>query len=351
MSDVLTGSAPAEAPATVETLAGLFEADLKAENAPPPRREQEAPADDEPAEIEAQDDGAEPAAVDDGLEESAVEAEAEAEADPTDGQADEPSPTTGTIDAPPGMTEADKAAYAKLTPELKTWVSKRMQEQTADYTRKTQDVATRRKAVDEVAGLLVGRMQQYDALLARFVNPDIRPPNPALRVEDPDAYEQALAEYVQRKDLSERAGAERMRLVQEAEAAAAERNRIYWAEEAKTLSELAPDLAESTPKAAETRKKIHAYAVNQGFAPERLAMVSAQEMVLLRKAMLYDSQQAATKAVRPVTKPPAKVVKPGSATPQGRPSDYVRAVQNLRQSPTVDSLAAAFEAELRAEKR
>lgn len=340
-----TGSAPAEAPApTVDSIASLFEAELSVERSPP--KEVEAPAETVETE-ETVDEAA--ADAPDTAEDTADEAVDEAEVD----QDNEPeaAPVVQAIEAPPGMSEADKAEFAKLPPSQRAWIAKRIADQTADYTRKTQDVAQRRKAVDGMAQEFMGRIQSYDAILAKFTDADIAPPDPSLRMTDPEAYDQQLANYVHRKDLKDKATAERSRVAQEAARIQEAQQQAYYRAEAEKLAELAPELAASTPEAAKVRKDIYGFAQKLGYSPDELKMASAKDMITLHKAMLYDAQQAARKAVKVVPKPAPKVIKPGSASAGGRPSQLVSAVQQLKANPTVDSLAAAFEADLKAERR
>jgi hypothetical protein len=339
-----TGSAPAEAPApTVDSIAGLFEAQITAERNPP--KEVEAPADEAETTETVSDDAEAPETEAENTDDESVD---EAELD-QDSEPDE-APAAQAIEAPPGMSEADRAEFAKLPPGQRAWIAKRFADQTADYTRKTQDVAQRRKAVDGMAQEVMGRIQSYDQILAKFTDAQIDPPDPSLRMTDPEAYEQQLANYVHRRDLKEKAQAERGRVQQEAERFQAAQKQAYWQAEAETLSRIAPELA-TGPNATKTRKEIFGFAQKLGYSPEELEMASAKDMVTLHKAMLYDAQVAAKKAVKVVPKPAPKVIKPGSASAGGRPSQLASAVQQMRQNPTVESLAAAFEAELKAEKR
>jgi hypothetical protein len=337
----VTGSAPAEAPApSVESIASLFEAEIVAERSPP--KQVEAPETTETVSDDAAD-------APETVENTADDAVDEAELD-QDGEPDE-APAIQATETPPGMSEADKAEFAKLPPSQKAWIAKRIADQTADYTRKTQDVAQRRKAVDGMAQEVMGRIQSYDAILARFTDAQIEPPDPSLRMTDPEAYEQGLANFVHRRDLKEKATAERSRLHVEAAKVQDAQQQAYYRAEAERLAEIAPELAAVTPQAAKTRKDIYGFAQRLGYSPDQLRMASATDMVTLHKAMLYDAQQAAKKAVQVVPKPAPKVIKPGSASAGGRPSHLSSAVQVLKQNPTVDSLAAAYEAELKAEKR
>jgi len=339
--DVATqGAAQADAAPTLDSIASLFEADLKAESAPP-KKDVEAPAEVE-TEVDAPDADAEPDEIAADEAETTEEQESEGESEET--------PAAQTIDAPSGMSEADKAAYAKLSPELKAWVSKREAETRADYTRKSQDVAEKRKAYEAASQQVMGKLQQYDQVLARFTDPELSPPNPALRAQDPEAYEQQQAEYLYRKDLQERAKAERARTAHEHQQLEQARLHEFHAHEAQELARIAPELAASTPKAVEMRKAVHKYGVETGYTPEMLKQASARDIVTLWKAQQFDAAQKAKANVKIVPKAPPKIVAPGPAK-GGRPSNFARAVQDLSKNPSVDALQEAYLAELQSERR
>jgi hypothetical protein len=346
--DVATQGAPnGAAPPTVDSIASLFEAELKAESAPP-KPEKAAP---EPVETEEQPDTeTEPAETGEESDQPDTAEEAET-ADETDSEG-EPgeAPASQTIDAPSGMSEADKAAFAKLSPELKGWVSKRMADQQADYTRKSQEVATQRKTYEAAVPQLMGKLQQYDQILARFTDPDLTPPNPELRHTDPGAWEEQTAQYNYRKDLQEKAKAERNRVSEEFQQHQATEMRRFYAEQAEELRKIAPELGADTPKAVEMRKAVHKYGVEQGYTPEMLKQASARDIATLWKAQRFDAAEKAKANVKVVQKAPPKIAAPGPAK-GGRPSNFARAVQDLSKNPSVDALEAAFLAELQSEKR
>jgi hypothetical protein len=338
------GAAEAAAPPTVDSIAGLFEAELKAEAAPP--REPRAPS-PEGGEIETEPPETEVEPVEEApVEETEITEEPEPE-----GESEE-TPAARTIDAPSGMSEADKAAFAKLSPELRAWVSKRESESRADYTRKSQEVAEQRKAVTAASQQVVGKLQQLDAFLAQFTDPEIAAPDPALRFTDPAAYEEQAANFLHRKDLQEKAKAERSRVAQEANAYQQAQAREYLAQEAQELARLAPDLAANTPKAADMRKAVHRYGVEQGYPPEMLMQASARDVVTLWKAQQFDAAQKARANAKVVQRPAPKIVAPGHGTSVGgRPTNLARAVQDLSKNPSVSALEAAFLAEIQSEKR
>jgi len=108
--------------------------------------------------------------------------------------------------------------------------------------------------------------------------------------------------------------AERGQLQKAAEAskvADAKAREVYVASEFKALEKLAPDLVD--PKEGVARRtEITKYLVDTGYDPEVIRDISAQDMVIARKAMLWDRAQAksapnpAPKPVPPVSRPLAR---------------------------------------------
>jgi hypothetical protein len=96
------------------------------------------------------------------------------------------------------------------------------------------------------------------------------------------------------------------------------------------LAEIAPDLADPE-KGAEKRTAVTTYLVGQGIEPEALRNISATEMVLAHKAMLWDQAQTALKAApKPTPKPAPKPapVRPAAAQPG---TSQQRATQTLER--------------------
>lgn len=333
-------SAPAEAPVRdtgplkPDDLAGLFRAELEAEQAaanPQPAKAPEPEATPEP-------------------ESAPVEEAVTAEADQQDGPATDPEPAA--INAPSGMSEADKAVFAQLPPEAKAWIAKREAETRADYTRKTQAVAEQRKAVEAAQAQVLERLTQYDQILSRFTTQAPTPPDPAMRATDPVGYDEALATYVHQKHLYEVATAEQAKVQQERASETQRLQQQYWQEQATQLKTLAPELAADSETARAQRRAVYDYGVKQGYSREMLDRASALDMVTLWKAQKYDAALAAkTNAPKPAPPPAPKAQAPGPAKLGGTRSNVATAVRAFSENPTRASLEAAFRAELAAERR
>jgi len=123
----------------------------------------------------------------------------------------------------------------------------------------------------------------------------------------------------------------------------------YWSEQQQELARLAPKLAAQTPEAKKLRADVFEYAGKQGYTPEILQNASARDLVTLWKAHQFDTAMSK----KPVTPPPAatpKVMAPGPAKAPARANGLAQAVRSLSENPTRDALAAAYRAELAAER-
>ena len=324
-----------------EDLASMFKKELEAERSPP---KAEAPTEQpaEPAPVEA-------------AETAETQSEAEEPADDTataeqdESGAETPTDEAPAIAAPSGMTEADKAIYAKLPTELKAWVAKQESARTADYTRKSQAIAEQKKQLDAALPALVQRLTAFDEMLAKVTDNEIAPPDPALRNTDPMAYDEALANYMHASHQKEVAAKERQKIAQERQALQAAHYRQFAEQREVELREKAPELF--GPKGNEIGKQIQEYASKVGYSAEQLRMASAGDLITLWKAQRFDAIEAAKKNVKSVPPPAAPVMKPGPAKGVGRPNRVVNAVQNLSQNPSRAALAAAFAAEIASERR
>ncbi len=112
------------------------------------------------------------------------------------------------------------------------------------------------------------------------------------------------------------------------------------------LAELSPDLAPDAndPKqGAEKRQEVAQYVAKLGIPAEAIAQISAAEMTIAHKAMLYDQGQAALKAA-PKPKPAAvarpAAVRPGAASGQSQPNLQKQARGRFDAKPSIDNAVA-----------
>jgi hypothetical protein len=310
-----TPAAPESGAISHDQLAGLFLSEIEAENAPPaaePKAEEsqpEAPLEAAEAQQELpRTEAAEPA-------EPASESQPEI-------------PATPAIEPPAGMSEADKAHFAKLPAESQRWLSDRIKGQQADYTQKTQAVAQERQVLTQGTQALVQKLQHYDAILSKFANPDIAPPDANLAITDRARYDAEMANYVQAKHVQELAQKEQQRVSQERETLEKQNRQDYYRVEGQKLLEMNPDFGHPE-KGPQLRKMAAEYAIKTGYSNQELQMASAKDMITLWKAAQYDAAQQVKATAKPVQTQPAPLsVKPGPAKAASR-GGISTAVQNL----------------------
>lgn len=255
---------------------------------------------------------------------------------------------------PKSWSAEDQAAWAKVPPEVQEVIAKRE----ADRDRAVQEATTKAgRAAAEVKTLAEGYTQVAAQVTddvtraardwqARWGNVDWV----AYANQDPQAY---IAHKAQ-------ADAERQQIVEyaqylekvkaDADKAAKLARDAFLTEEWTKLAELSPELAD--PKEGKARRaEVIEYLGVQGFAQEMLADISAAEMTIARKAMLWDNaQKAAKKQAELPRKNPTSTAKalPSGGTGDGVPSTArIVAAANARLAKTgsIDALVAAFDAE------
>lgn len=326
-----------------DDLASMFQKELEAERSPPkPEAAQpvEQAADTEEAPAEAAPEAAETQSEAEPADDTATAETDDGAETPTEDQS---------IAAPSGMTEADKAAYAKLPTELKAWVAKQEAARTADYTRKSQAIAAQKQQYDQTVPALMQRLQTFDAMLAKVTDNDIAPPDPALRNTDPLAYDEQLAGYMHAQHSKEVAAKERQKIQAEQKALSDAQFTEFSQNRAEELRAKAPELFGA--KGQEIGKQIQAYASELGYTPEQLRLATANDIITLWKAQKFDAIEAAKKNVRAIPPPAQTTIKPGPAKGVGRVSRVAAAVNALSSNPSRSALAAAFAAELASERR
>lgn len=117
----------------------------------------------------------------------------------------------------------------------------------------------------------------------------------------------------------------------------------YVKAEAAKLAEIAPELADPE-KGGERRQAVAQYLVKAGVDPDSIRHISAAEMSLAHKAMLWDEAQAKLKAApKPAPKPAPKAapVRPAAAqpgTPQQRTAQQIQ--HRFAQTRSVDDAVA-----------
>ncbi len=224
---------------------------------------------------------------------------------------------------------------------------------TADYTRKTQQLAEDRKKVDSELAETQGARQSYLTNL-KLLNKSLKELHPQpdweqIKRDRPDSYATEYTDW-QRQEGQRQKLVDEEKLVEEDNAKDTEvRTRRYLADERAALEKALPAFADET-KGAELAAKMAAYAERR-FGVPRDQFESVQNhtlMVMLHDSMELDKLKSGTRKLRrkKVKQGKTRVLKPGS-----RPTSSVRrkkvrrsklASERLAQSGTIDAAAAAL---------
>lgn len=331
------GGAPetdAKAEPTLDDLAGLFsrvreaERETRGDDPETERTDDKLDPVDEPDQIDDPDDGL------------PADESAELASDP------DTDPATPTLQAPASMSAADAAAFAQAPADVQRWVLEREADQRASLTQKTQELADRRKQIEAQSAQLDDIIQRQKAALGPIVDQDIKPPDPKLRQEDPDAWEQEMAQYQYAKYQQEDA---RKRL----DEAEGERKKLHEQQALDFLRERDADLVRRVPELADQQKgtknvaDLRSYVISRGIlAEEHVNAATAPMAEAFWKAMLYDRAIAAGgKVAKKAAKPP-KAQRPGAGksprSTAARDKQVAKALEDARKNPSKQSLAAAF---------
>ena len=249
--------------------------------------------------------------------EDGYEADDSAEYDADEVQEEEPTPT---YRVKVGKDELD----VPLDELLKGY------SRTADYTRKTQEIAETRKAVEadrakiEEAAKLRDTYAQRLSVIEQMLNQDPGEDLATLKETDPIGYAVKVAEQSEREKQLNAVRAEQQRLAQQQQAEQGERLKAHLATEGQKLAEAIPELSDPA-KGQAIRTDIRNYAQKLGFSEQELAQVyDSRAVTALYKAMQYDKLVSNKgEASKKVNQAP-RMLKPGTSTPETRTSQEVK---------------------------
>lgn len=221
---------------------------------------------------------------------------------------------------------------------------------TADYHRKTQELALHRKAAEAEFnairtertqyGQLLGALQQQLAQQAQEPEPDFD------RLYDEDPLHAARVEREWRKRSEERRSrmtaiiAEQQRLQQHRVQEEQQQQAQILSQERELLIEAIPAWKDAERAKAE-RDQLKTYAKSLGYTDEELGSVSDHRAVmLLHRAWKYDQAMRKKSQLKEVSTQP---VRPGTASTSPRKTtELTRAKQRLAQTGNLRDAAAAF---------
>lgn len=202
-----------------------------------------------------------------------------------------PEYTTTDDDQSTAPVESDDTAEGTTDPE-----SEQAGLRQADYTRKTQELAEIRKALNERTQKLDTYVTQGEALigtLAQEFQAEFQGINwGELAANDPAQYVQKRHAFDERQRKLALAVGQLQQAKQQQAATEAESNQQRIFEEQKRLIERLPEWKDAKKAAAEAAK-VREYLTKSGYGPDEVNGVTDHRAVILaRKAMLYDEMAA-----------------------------------------------------------
>lgn len=218
---------------------------------------------------------------------------------------------------------------------------------TQDYTRKTQQIAETRKAVEAEAAAIRAEREQYAQLLGalkqQLESAEAPPDLDRLYNEDP-------IEWVRQRELlrdkQEKLAAiqsEQARLSQLTEQQRAKELQAHLASQQEALIQAVPEWKD--PKKAQAEKALLVeFGKKIGFSDEELKNVYDHRAVIaLRKAALYDQMMSKRGQIKPVVNNGPRPAKPSAAGRVSQTTEGTRAKQRLAKTGRVDDAARAIE--------
>lgn len=219
---------------------------------------------------------------------------------------------------------------------------------TQDYTRKTQQIAEARKAVEAETAAIRAEREQYAQLLGalqqQLESAGEQPVDwDRLYAEDP-------IEWVRQRELArdkqERSAAiqsEQMRLSQLTAQQQAEEMKSKLVQEQELLISAVPEWKDPQKAKAEKALLVE-FGRKIGFSEDELKNVYDHRAVIaLRKAALYDQMVSKRKDIKPVVNNGPRPVKPSAAGRVSTSTESTRAKQRLAKTGRVDDAAKAIE--------
>ena len=221
----------------------------------------------------------------------------------------------------------------------------------ADYTKKTQEVAEQRKAIEaeqkaieeakQVRDTYAQRLQAMEQFLTQ--GQDSPEELAAMKENDPIGYAVKVAELTEKKEQLAQVRAEQYRIAQQQQAEEQQVMAKRVQEEAQKLSQVLPEFSDKA-KGEQLRSEIRNYGKSVGFTDNELAQVyDSRHVLMLHKAMMYDKLQKAKPGVTKKVAQAPKMVKSGTKVKTGNADIRKKQMQKLKQTGKARDAAALFE--------
>jgi hypothetical protein len=228
---------------------------------------------------------------------------------------------------------------------------KSLAQQGADYTKKTQQVAEQRKAleaeakaIEEAKYLRDAYAQRLQAMEQLLNSPEQSEDLEYLKESDPIGYAVRVAEKQQQREQLQAVQLERQRIAEQQQAEYAQQMQGYLAQQAEQLSKVLPEYTDPV-KGEALRSELRSFAKsNLGFSDEELSMVrDSRQVIALHKAMLYDKLQQAKPNVNKRVSEAPKTLKSGNSVKPATSDQIKRQSNQLKQTGRVRDAAKLFE--------
>ena len=264
-----------------EELTKAFVTDLNDASEDAPKKEEEEEGQQEAEEEEEESEAgageeAEEEESEEGQEEEELEGEEEA----------------SQVTPPNSMSAEEITHFESLSPEMQSFVSRREADRSVYFQREQNELATGRQEVEAMRSHFTEQLNTQAAHLQQIVGQEVAPPDPALRTTDPDAYDNQMATYVHTVHQKQQAQTK----LDEVKAYRQAEITKFQDQQAVEVTKLIPELSDPK-KGPVLQNEIRAFAEKSGYSREALANATAQDAVILHKAMLYDQMKSSGKKV------------------------------------------------------
>lgn len=217
----------------------------------------------------------------------------------------------------------------------------------ADYTKKTQELATQRKTLEQAAETIrVERTRELQILnLAQQMLAQQVPPEPdhTLAASDPVAFVQQKAAHEAAVQRLQALNAHQQRVAEQVQAEQVQTLQQHLTREAEALVERIPEWKSPDVAKAEKAKLIE-FGRSAGFTDAELSAVyDSRAVAVMRDAMRYRELMAKRPAIEAKPAPAVKVLQPGTTrTGNSKSTEAARAHARLAQTGSVDDAVAAL---------
>lgn len=261
------------------------------------------------------------------------EVDADGADEPTEGEDEEGAevePEVPAIDAPSFMDATERAKFASLPTEAQQIVASQSSLLQADYTRKTQEVATKSKQLDANLQQLGEVVSDREARLAEWKKVDWV----NLSQTDPQNYQFYRAQMEAEQQEFEDAKALKAQVE-------ADRLRVHVEEQTQQLKHVLPE-ALDPKKGPEIVRDVQTAMTEAGIGPETQKWVTAGQMALIYDAVKWRKSQAKKVNLRPksdakTTARPVRAKSRASSSRQG-----AKRSDAFRKNPTKRNAMAAI---------